>query len=353
MNPLDQLSGYSFPMGMQNARMKPIVYYDTLTMATGTLDYYLFNNPAISLPLRNKQFPISGNEIFFLTSIKALLQSSFAVLTAANTEFFTRAYFELVVNDKQVIKVPLCEIMTFQFAVSTSTYVFQQERKKILRFPIIINSGANIKARICFTANGILNTQTIKVELGGIKLDKLSQEQIDFAKNMSYERLNATIYDTTQSATPTSARTYDLFADPSKSQNDINKTFPLSNYEVFQVENIELFFPILNTGDATNYTTLINALRNGAFRLLVEDNEVMNFASSELVTALIYMASTVAHYQGSSNPKGSFGLTLPEPIEIGTNSRVKIQFDCPALAANTAAFYFTAMLKGTLQRRNQ
>lgn len=354
LNPLEQLQGFGLPAVLQNARKKPANYYDTITMATGTTEYFLFNNPVISLPIRNKQFPISGNEIFIINSVKASLGQLLPAISATNNELFTRAYFELSVNDKQVLKVPLCEILSFQSAVATAGHEpFFFERDKKLRFPIIINSMASVKVRIAMTSNAVVNSNTIKIELGGIKIDKLSQLNIDFTTSKLFERLNYTIYDTVANSNPTVTKTLDMFADTSKSNGDWNKSFPLSNYEVFSIENIELFFPILSGGDSSTVPPIINLLRNSAFRLVVEDNEIMNFASSEIITPLIYTNTTTSAFSVTPNTKSKFGFTLPEPIEIGTNSRVKVQFDYQGLAAGTVCPYFTAMLKGTLQRKLQ
>jgi len=88
--------------------------------------------------------------------------------------------------------------------------------------------------------------------------------------------------------------------------------------------------------------------QSDATRLYVEDVEMINFGKSELYTVL--NMTTTFSVPNTKNAYPGYGLTLPEPIPIPTNSRVKVQLDYPAVSANLTP-YFTALMKGTLQRR--
>lgn len=346
-NYLDKLKSFGFPTITDNARNKHYCMYDTVTFATGTTQYNLFVNSSLSAFTRNRVLPISNSEIVEIHSIQANLASLIDPATVANLEILNRGYLQILVDDREKLKIPLVEILNHQnlVTVATTSATMEINRKKILRFPIVLNSSSNviIKIEVPSGVATAYNTLTLDVEFAGIKYDKLSNYDVDLRKGSAFERLSYSMYDVNQ-ITYGAITTYELFATRNKSVTDFSKTFPLGDKEAFTIENIELVFPVKGT-TVTEYDAFLRLLKQSVFKLTVDDVEFLNFRSKDMITYLLGGGGVMNRYNSN------FGLTLNSPLTIPANSTVKATLQTPSMTlTGSGTTYFGTILKGTLIR---
>jgi len=302
---------------------------------------------------RNRNFPISNNEIFWINEIQLCLDDSFPF----TPEALTRSYISISVDDRIKGKFPFAECLTFSIqnqqdnAATDLSRAFTTKinRKRLLQFPILINSSSNVVVKLEMSSNSAtqMNNKNIRVYLKGIKFDKIEPFVYDPRKSNNIERLNFTFYDTL--SFNTSGGSFDLFSTQNKNVFDFSKIFPLGDKEVFSIENIELFFNSnsVNVGTSTNDYTILKQLRQSLLKIIIDDIEFINFSNDDFVTLFLFnTSSTLSNMRYFSNK----GYTLPTPISIPSQSRVKITLDIPAITYLSNSDYFTVMLKGTLQR---
>jgi len=357
---VQQLKTFGYPNADDNVRVKPYVLYDTLTISSGTQAYYYFVNSTLDIYKRNRVFPISANEIIWINEIALQLLSDRFLIGTNELQILTNSCLTISVDDRIKLKVPLAEILNFNFtlnqdaAASSQSLTFSNNisRKRKLLFPIIINSSSNVQVKLDLSsaAATVLNNIDLKLELRGIKFDKITPFEYDPVKGNKVERLSFTIYDTI--LYNQSTEVYDIFSTQNKDNNLYSKIFPLGDKETFSIENIELFFTTrAETGTYTTMPkplTLYNTLSKSVIKINVDDIEFLNTMNKDLITLFVY------DYVGTANSVGCYfsnlGYTLDTPITIPAASRTKVSLNIPINTMLKNTDYFTVMLKGTLQR---
>ncbi|MEM3373353.1 MAG: hypothetical protein QXF76_04020 [Candidatus Anstonellales archaeon] len=358
---VNQLKTFGYPNVGDNVRVKPYNMYDTLTITSSIQAYYFFVNSNLDQTLRNRILPISSNEIIFINSLNLELSNLDHLPYDTNIDkIFTNSCLTISVDDRIKFKTCLAEVLNFNIAnnnaqggTSTDTtflYETRIKRKRNLLFPIIINSSSNvsIKLELDSAAATILNNKNIRINLRGVKFDKMTPFVYDPVRDNRIERLSFTLYDS--NLYNQSGGTYDLFSTQNKANTLYSKIFPLGDKESFSIENIEIFFATAaDTTTAFNAGALYNTLLRAILKIYIDDIEFVNFLDEEFITLLRILKNSSYEYW-SNHYFTNFGFTLDNPIIIPAASRVKATITLPATNYLRNTDYFTVMFKGTLQR---
>ena len=358
------LNQVAYPGG-SNLRRKYMQYYDTITVASGTTSYSVFSTTLGNNFLRNKKFPLSGSEVFALTSIELFLQSGINTTSEydALLDLLQKSYLEIIVNSKQALKVPGIEFFSYDYSsivkgitLSTNYQENPVRRKKKLIIPIFINSNSSVEVNFVTTSKvGTgFNTKEILCAFSGIQSDKLDNIFINPIQG-NFQDVAYTMYDTV-AVSGAGQNVYELFKDSSKSKNLYSKTLNLSSVERFEVQNMEIFFSMLSGG-----TDLFTALRNNRMTnvLQVKIEDVLLFEStiSDFLSIsdnyasaidIVTSGTGVTNFTESTIEYKSKSLEIP--LIFPANGKVSVQLSQPGSSLNLNQ-YFMVMFKGKLTRQ--
>ena len=195
--------------------------------------------------------------------------------------------------------------------VSPNPKYIQRERR--LQYPIMLFKRSDVQFNVVLSSNAatVLNGIPMKLELSGIKTTFMDPNYIDPQANSDYERLSVTLYDTqTHSAT---AVVYSLFSNPSANRLNFNKTFPLSQSEVFSLEAVE----ILNFSNNVSGTPALSLqeIQKNVLRISVDDVEYW-LGSDNVFQSLIHYTS------GNFNDAGAVATAWTQNNFISTAPEV-------------------------------
>lgn len=363
MNELSILQKYGFPKINDNTRIKPVVIYDTVDFgAAPTTFYTLFKQAPNNINLRNKQLPLASDEAILIDDI-SITNFPFDLTSANRAEVFARSYFEVIVNDTQKLKLPLYEILDFNYvstAGSAGGFPLSQnvsKRRKLLQYPIILFKNSNISVNLVFSANAAssLTFATMRVELSGVKFDFISPNGLDPVGENVYEKTSQTFYNTVVYSDP--AAVYSLFSDRTTNVLDTNKTFPLSDSEVFSIEAVEIL--CFSRGESSNASTALSEVSQMVLNINVNGTEFYSAATRKQSSLIQYFSGTFADVTPVNTDARnsnlfqnvySFGfVNKGTPVIIPASSDVKITLNKPA--TTNLSDFITVMLKGTLERR--
>lgn len=369
MDALQTIQNYGFPTPLDNAEVKPFVIYDQQTLAA--TEYQFFNAP-IQAFVRNKQFPLSGSEVYFINKIRLdySRETSGATL-AAFAELMLLSFLEIFVDDKQYLKIPLVEIYNNMnsdayFNVGhTATGLkngWYNASKKLIN-PIMINSQSNVNIRLSTTATvaGAYAGSFLRLSLYGYKYDKITPVIYDAIKNNQFQRLDYTIYNVVNSAD--AATNFNLFSNRGAAFNTFSKNFPLSDTEAFSLESIETVVFSINDANLANDQAaqiVYNEISPSTYNITVNDNEIFAGTLPESYTMFIYKSRTITDsgadtisWLNNQYVKGGavFNKTNNDiiPVTIPAASGVNFTFSKPATTRITDLI--GVLLKGQLIRR--
>lgn len=357
---LNTIQAVGYPVSGANVRITPITYFDEQTLSATVGENRFFTSDSLSKYVRNKKFPISGNEISFIDTIAVRLMGTTALsLTAANMGLFTKTAIQILVDGRERAKYPLIECLSAPigsaFGANTIVTVARNVgRSKKLRLPIIINSQSNVEVKVItdadYSALGV-----IRVELNGVLYSKLSAFDVNFATGKPIEQLSYTVYDT--AAVVAAGQSVNMFTSSDKAQNLYSKVFPLANGETFDIENIEIAFPC-SIGAATPFEAIQALAKESVLKININGVDFLDIAGQDLVTVL-FQNSTVNPFKMSDNlitvavtdnVIQYAGITLPVAITVPSKAQVRVTLDQQAITNISASAYINLMLKGTLQR---
>lgn len=359
---LANLGMFGYPSYGDNARRKAATLYDHGTIATGVLEYNLFTNPALSVYSRNRTFPLSGSEIFFINSIKLMLNLPQANQADSVIHGFLReSFIQISVDEREKIKIPVLECIDFSFAkyqgydatpalVTMVAAHFKRHRK--LQHPIIINANSNVSVKLVtnVTSASALDTITFKAYLDGVKLDKLNDYEVDFVKNNTLEELSYSIYDVATLAA--TEETLEMFSNRNKAVTLFNKTLPLSDKENFQIEAIEIF---LASGRNASTPADVLAEANDFYLEIVVDDVSFYQGMNANMFSLFHARSVTLQDSNGDNSNANVCeiitsvYVLPEPIIIPANSKASVKLRHGAIVAISGNVLVD--FRGTLTRR--
>lgn len=368
LNTRDILNEYLYPGKYQDVRRKSFPYYDTVDLATGTMEYYFFTTALGNQFDRNKRLPLAGSEVFFIEAISAYIDLKISSTSLVNSlnEILQQSYLQISVDNRIVMKIPGLDFVNYLYSDSFADQVVVtaiQPRLggnlnndgflgRKLPLPIIMNSTSafEFKFVIPTAAATAFNGQDMKLVLHGLQLDKLDSFYWDNLKDAQFQKIPVTYYNTI--VIPSNVeQTYELFADPAAAQSLHSQNFPLSDIQTFSLQNIEVFFNQPDTPIEPS-TIWFNRLEN-FLKITVDD---VDFYSANLQNMLSVFASFGATL--TTTPDLDFvnmfnvrqSKTFPIPLEIPANSKVRIALTQPA-ASLGATGEFTVALRGIETRR--
>ena len=256
MNAKDLLNKYMYPGYMENVVRKQTPYFDTVTLLTGTTDYFFFVNAPAPF-LRNKQLPVAGTEVFFVDAISAypvLNHITTAQINALN-ELLQQSYLEIYIDNRLAMKIPGMDFINYQFADAYSDQVVVTALEtriggnkasdgflgRKLPVPLVMNSNSNFTYRLRTTGNAVYNNVPFRLVLHGLQLDKLQNFEWDDLKNNMLQQIPFTYYETT--VIPNGNQTtFPIFQNRAVANNLSSGTFPLSDIETFSIQAMEVLF---------------------------------------------------------------------------------------------------------------
>lgn len=368
LNTRDILNEYLYPGKYQDVRRKSFPYYDTVDLATGTMEYYFFTTALGNQFDRNKRLPLAGSEVFFIEAISAYIDLKISSTSLVNSlnEILQQSYLQISVDNRIVMKIPGLDFVNYLYSDSFADQVVVtaiQPRLggnlnndgflgRKLPLPIIMNSTSAFEFKFVLptAAATAFNGQDMKLVLHGLQLDKLDSFYWDNLKDAQFQKIPVTYYNT--AVIPSNVeQSYELFADPAAAQSLHSQTFPLSDIQTFSLQNIEVFFNQPDTPIEPS-TIWFNRLEN-FLKITVDD---VDFYSANLQNMLSVFASFGATL--TTTPDLDFvnmfnvrqSKTFPIPLEIPANSKVRIALTQPA-ASLGATGEFTVALRGIETRR--
>ena len=361
MNVKEVLNKHLYPSVMANVRRKDFPYYDTVTIASGTTDYYLFTTALGNEFLRNKKLPLTGSEVFFIEEITAYIKEPFkttALLDKLN-ELLQQSYLEVIVNNRVQAKLPGMDFLsylptqTLGTAGQNSTQDLFIRRRK-LPFPILLNSNSSfeLKWNIPSTASVTLDTFPVIFNLNGLQLDKLQDFYWNELKRNEFQKIAVTYYDTI--AIASGAETvYNFFADATKAKNLQSQVFPLSDIQTFSTQAVEVFANQPDT--AIEPYTIFQSRSQNVLKIVIDD--VVYYDGN-----IVDLLSVVAGYTSNASTAGADTFPVERymntrqtkvfrvPLEIPANSKVQVTLSQQASSLPITG-EITVALRGVETRR--
>lgn len=342
MNTRDILNAKLYPRPGENVRTKDYPLYDTQTIAAGTTEYYFFVTALGNQFLRNQQMPLAGTEVYFVNAISAYLDLKVTTLALANSlnEILQQSYLAISVDNRLVCKIPGLDFINYMFADSVADQVVVAAFKNYLGgnvnkgsflgrklpLPIILNSTSAFEFKFVTTAAAAtaFDTAQLKLNLHGIQFDKLESFYWDNLKNNKFQEIPVTYYNTVAIPNNTE-QTYELFANPAANPNLFSRTFPLSDIQTFQLQNLEVF---VNQPDvAIEPSTIWYSRLQNRLRMTIDD---VDYYSANLMETLSMFAgfgvtlttTPDTDYINFLNVRQS--KTFLTPLNFPANSKVRI-----------------------------
>lgn len=335
MNVKEILNKHLYPSVMDNVRRKDYPYYDTITIASGTTDYYLFTQDVGNGFLRNKKLPLTGSEVFFIEEITAYIKEPFkteALLDKLN-ELLQQSYLEVIVNNRVQAKIPGMDFLSYlpTQTLGTGGQNSTQElfvRRRKLPEPILMNSNSSfeLKWTIPSTASVTLDTYPVIFNLNGLQLDKLQDFYWNELKRNMFQKIAVTYYDTVTIANGNES-VYNFFQDGTKAKNLQSLVLPLSDIQTFSLQAVEVF---VNQPDVPiEPYTIFQSRSQNVLRIVVDD--VVYYDGN-----IVDLLSVVAGYTSNATTAGADTFPVERymnkrqqkvfriPLEIPANSKVQV-----------------------------
>lgn len=341
MNYADVLNATLYPKGNQNARTKEFPYFDTATITAGTLEYFFFVTALGNIFQRNKRLPLSGSEVFMVDEISAYLNTAITTPALINSlnEMLQQSYLVVSVDNRQVLKIPGMDFIQYSLVMNEDAtperlaYKVETLRRK-LPIPIFMNSTSAFEFKFVTTAAAAtaFDTSLFRLVLHGVQVDKLDSFYYDALKNNKFQQISDTYYDT-QVIANGNQNTFQFFATPNQAQNLFSKTFPLSQTETFQLQNLEVFInqPDVPIDPLTIYTS---RLQNN-LRISVNDVDYYNANLQDCLSVVAGFAGNITDSAAATTAYNQFmsvrqSKTFKAPLEFPANSNVVITLTQPA-----------------------
>lgn len=361
MNTRDVLNAHMYPTVSQDVRRKDYPYYDTQAIATGTLEYFFFVTALGNQFLRNKRLPLAGSEVFFVEEISAYLQLKISTLAQANAlnELLQQSYLQISVDNRVQMTIPGLDFIQWVYSdtwsdqvVVTAVQPRAQLTKRKLPLPIIMNSTSAFEYKFVTTAAAAtaFNGVDLRLVLHGLQLDKLESYYWDNLKANQFQQIPITYYQTTVIPNGNET-TFQLFANPAAAQNLFSQTFPLSDIQTAQIQNIEVF---VNQPDVPiEPSTIYFSRLQNILKVTVDDIDFYNGNLQDMLSMFAGFGVTltttpdldVVNFMNVKNSK-----TLRIPLNIPANGKVSVSLTQPATSLPITG-EFTVCLRGTETRR--
>ncbi len=359
LNRINQVGGY--------LRRSARNFYDTVTIATGVTKYQVFNTSTGNSFLRNLQLPFQ-QQLFLLMDFNLLLKATVINTTALYTsllELLQKSYFEIIIDARKVLKIPLAMILEFYYSdsIGTGAAITYSQTKKVKagkRFfePLLFNAQSNIVINLVVssTAATDFNGKTILVKFNGILSDKLDPafnfNNVDLGTMQS---IDYTLYNTI-AVSGTGQNTYNLFTDNTLADNLRSENLPLPYNARFELQNYEILFAG-NNSDATELPNLIFDNRSQNYlSIKVNDVSYLNDTIEDALSIISNQPQTFNDNAGTPVATNAVttsywrqSKTLEIPIIFPASGLVNVQLTQPSSSLNNTQS-FTVMFNGRLLR---
>lgn len=347
-----------------NLRRDDVELYDKVTIASGTTSYSLFSG-SITQFVRNLQLPVSGQEIYAVTSLKMFINTLFITATDL-VELLQKSYLEIVVSNRQQLKIPLFQVLNFQVAsvigattVANFSSINVQKLKKLL-YPIILGQSSTVQIKLVITSTAAtdLNNVTIEMMMNAIQSTVLDPAlQYDPAAGNQFQDIDYTLYNTLAISTANQTD-FQCFSDNTLASNLFSQNLPLSADQRFEIQNLEILFVSPNV--ASQAETLNKILNNRSYNELkiVVDNTIVYKSSLAQLLNVVTEYANVAFLDNAGTPVSTNlttfetliqSKTLQIPVIIPATGNVNVTLSQPGSSLNNGQS-FTIMLNGVLKR---
>jgi len=365
MNTTELLNKYMYPGWMDNVARKQYPYYDTVAMATGTTEYFFFQTPVAPF-LRNKQLPVTGSEVFFITAISAypvLNHVTVAQVDALN-ELLQQSFLEIMVDNRVQMKIPGADFINYQYSDSQADQVVvtsQQTRiggnlnsdgflGRKLNMPILMNSQSNFSFRLVTLGDAVYNTIPMRLVLHGLQLDKLQTFEYDALGENRLQQIPWTLYNTV--VIPGAGQTtFPLFQNRATAPNLISGTFPLSNIETFSAQAVEVLVnqPDVPIDPATIWNSRItNELYVSVDDRIYYNGDLQNMLSLVAGQGLTLTTTPNLDVVNIFNKRQQF--IFKTPINFPANAKVDVSLTQPATSLGITG-EISVIFRGLITRR--
>lgn len=364
------LNKHLYPSLGENITRHQYPLYSTRAMVTGTRDYFFFDTPVAPFT-DNKQLPITGSEIFFITAISAypvLNHVTTAQIDALN-ELLQRSFLEIMINNRVAAKLPGLDFINYQYAqnatsdqvvlTALNTKIGGNKNtdgflgRKISNMPLVMNSNSNFQFRLNTPGNAVYNGVNFKLVLHGLQLDKLSTfdwNEIGSVQNQ-LQQIPWTMWQTVPIVNGNQTQ-FPILQNRATAQNLFSgDTFPLSDITMFQAQNLEVFF---NQPDVPiDPATIWNSRITNELYIQIDDRVVYN---GDLQNSLSLLAgfgqtlTTTPNLDVVNVFEKRQSRILDVPIDFPANGKVLIQLTQPAASLGVTG-EFTVALRGLMTRR--
>lgn len=363
------LNKHIYPVPGDNVTRHQYPLYSAQTMLTGTRDYFFFTNPVAPF-VTNKQLPITGSEIFFITGISAypvLNHITTAQIDALN-ELLQQSFLEITINNRLAMKMPGLDFINYQYANAASDQVVVTALqtkiggnknsdgflgRKISNMPLIMNSNSNFQFRLNTPGSAVYNNVVFRLVLHGLQLDKLTTfdwNEIGSVQN-TLQQIPYTMWQTV--VIPNGNQTqFPILQNRATAQNLFSgDTFPLSDITQFSCQNFEVFF---NQPDVPiDPATIWNSRLTNELYMQIDDRVVYNGNlqnSLSLLAGFGQTLTTTPNLDVVNVFEQRQSRILDVPIEFPANGKVLIQLTQPAGSLGITG-EFTVAMRGLLTRR--
>ncbi len=348
-----------------NVRRKKSSLFDTVTLATGQTLYRPFTTAPGNIFLRNQPFPLSGQQIFWITSISAYLQTAInsVALYTGLIAALQHSNIEILIDSKQYFKIPLLELLSFNLvnyigdSAPQNLRVNPVTRNKNFVLPILINAASNVVVKLNADSGfaSAFNGDNLQISFHGILTDILDTElNYNPQQGNSLQDIAFTLYDT-QQITSTNATTFNFFSQSEINENDYSGVLPLSATQRFEVQALEVFISG-NSGATDLFASVLNQRSTNYMKISVDD---VIFYESQLKDFLSLITnSNVVTFNDAAPVLTNLMITdllyqntiLEIPIILPAQGKVSVQIQQPGSSLNVNQ-YMTVLLKGLIKRQ--
>lgn len=359
MNTRDVMNAALYPSIGDNIRRKDYPLYDTLPLTTGQLEYFFFTTALGNQFLRNKRLPLSGTEVYFVDEISAYINLNLTTVALVNAfnELMQQSYLQISVDGRVQCKLPGLDFINHMTAdvytaTATSLDLHYNKIDRKLPIPIMLNSTSSFEVKFVTTAAAALafNGVNMRFVFHGTQLDKLDSFYYDNLKSNQFQQVPVTYYHTVPILNGNET-TFGLFNNNGVNPNLISQTFPLSDIQTFQLQNLEYY---VNQPDVPiEPSTIFNSRIQNVLRINIDDIDFFNATTQEF-TSLLAMFSTTLTTTPDTTVLNSLSIrnskTLRVPLNIPANSRVNISLTQQATSLGVTG-EFTVAMRGIETRR--
>lgn len=360
LNTKDIMNAHLYPTANQNIRRKDFPYYDQVTIAAGTTEYYFFTTALGNMFQRNKRLPLAGSEVYFVETLNMIAKQVYCSnenLTDYMNELLLQSYLEVSVDNRVVCKLPgmdMFDIYTNQVytATASATAIFKFKGMRTLPLPIILNSTSAFEFKYVITdaMATALDGFIVKLSLGGLQLDKLDSFYWDNLKANKFQQVPVTYYNT-QVIANGNETTFELFQDATLDKTLISQTFPLSDIQTFSCQNIEVFFNMPDT--PADVAAAYRSRESNVLRITIDDVEYFNGNLIGMLSNLSGLGATLTttpDITGWNSFCTRESHTLKVPLQFPANSKVRVTLTQPGSSVPVTG-EITVAMRGVETRR--